>query len=79
MRDTLSIEFDSRPQSPGSAYYSRRTKNKNLTLGVNLTGSKESDMATVATEIPSTAKEIDSTKPRAMAIPKEGYFELEKR
>ena len=35
-------------------------------------------MATVATEIPSTAKEIDSTKPRAMAIPKEGYFELEK-
>ena len=34
-------------------------------------------MATVATEIPSTAKEIDSTKPQAMAIPKEGYFELQ--
>ena len=32
-------------------------------------------MATVATEIPSTPKEIDSTKPQAMAIPKEGYFE----
>ena len=35
-------------------------------------------MATVATEIPSTPKERDWTKPRAMAIPKEGYFELEK-
>ena len=36
-------------------------------------------MATVATETPSIPKEIDSTKPQAMAIPKEGYFELEKR
>ena len=35
-------------------------------------------MATLATEKPSTPKEIDSTKPQAMAIPKEGYFELQK-
>ena len=32
-------------------------------------------MATVASEISSTPKEIDSTKPQAMAIPKEGYFQ----
>ena len=36
-------------------------------------------MATLATEIPSIPKELDSTKPQAMAIPKEGYFELQKR
>ena len=35
-------------------------------------------MATLATEKPSIPKELDSTKPQAMAIPKEGYFELEK-
>ena len=34
-------------------------------------------MATPATETPTTPKELDSTKPQAMAIPKEGYFELE--
>jgi hypothetical protein len=34
-------------------------------------------MATVATEIQSTPKELDSTKPQAMAIPKEGYFNLQ--
>ena len=34
-------------------------------------------MATVATATPSTT-ERDWTKPQAMAIPKEGYFELEK-
>ena len=35
-------------------------------------------MATVATETPSTSTEHDWTKPQAMAIPKEGYFKLEK-
>jgi hypothetical protein len=34
-------------------------------------------MAAVATEVPTTPKELDSTKPQAMAIPKEGYFELQ--
>ncbi len=34
-------------------------------------------MATPATETPTTPKELDSTKPQAMALPKEGYFELE--
>jgi hypothetical protein len=33
-------------------------------------------MATVATPTPSTAKELDSTKPQAIAIPKEGYFNV---
>ena len=36
-------------------------------------------MATVSTATPSKPKEIDWTKPQAMAIPKEGYFEIEKR
>ena len=31
-------------------------------------------MATVAPATPSTPVERDSTKPQAMAIPKEGYF-----
>ena len=35
-------------------------------------------MATVANATPSTSTERDWTKPQAMAIPKEGYFELEK-
>ncbi|MFZ0295043.1 MAG: hypothetical protein WAL52_15650 [Candidatus Sulfotelmatobacter sp.] len=35
-------------------------------------------MATVATATHSTSTEHDWTKPQAMAIPKEGYFELEK-
>ncbi|MGB0010842.1 MAG: hypothetical protein WBQ03_04500 [Candidatus Sulfotelmatobacter sp.] len=35
-------------------------------------------MATVATATHSTPTEHDWTKPQAMAIPKEGYFELEK-
>ena len=35
-------------------------------------------MATVAPATPSTSTERDWTKPQAMAIPKEGYFELEK-
>ena len=35
-------------------------------------------MATVTTEIPTTPKEQDWTKPQAMAIPKEGYFRIEK-
>ena len=35
-------------------------------------------MATVAPGTPSTPTERDWTKPQAMAIPKEGYFELEK-
>jgi hypothetical protein len=34
-------------------------------------------MATVAPTTPSTSTERDWTKPQAMAIPKEGYFELE--
>jgi len=34
-------------------------------------------MATVAPATPSTPIERDSTKPQAMAIPKEGYFELQ--
>ena len=35
-------------------------------------------MATVATATPSTPTDRDWTKPQAMAIPKEGYFKLEK-
>jgi hypothetical protein len=35
-------------------------------------------MATVAPATPTTSTELDWTKPQAMAIPKEGYFELEK-
>ena len=35
-------------------------------------------MATVAPATPSTPTERDWTKPQAMAIPKEGYFKLEK-
>jgi hypothetical protein len=35
-------------------------------------------MATVTTEIPTTPKEQDWTKPQAMAIPKEGYFRIGK-
>ncbi len=35
-------------------------------------------MATVAPATPSTSIERDWTKPQAMVIPKEGYFELEK-
>ena len=35
-------------------------------------------MATVAPATPSTSTERDWTKPQAMAIPKEGYFEFEK-
>ena len=35
-------------------------------------------MATVATATPSTPTKRDWTKPQAMAIPKEGYFQLEK-
>ncbi len=35
-------------------------------------------MATVAPATPSTSTEHDWKKPQAMAIPKEGYFELEK-
>jgi hypothetical protein len=35
-------------------------------------------MATVAPTTPSTSRERDWTKPQAMAIPKEGYFELER-
>jgi hypothetical protein len=35
-------------------------------------------MATVAPATPSTSTERDWTKPQAMAIPKEGYFQLEK-
>ncbi|MFZ1007681.1 MAG: hypothetical protein WAN65_12645 [Candidatus Sulfotelmatobacter sp.] len=35
-------------------------------------------MATVAPATPSTSAERDWTKPQAIAIPKEGYFELEK-
>jgi hypothetical protein len=34
-------------------------------------------MATVATATPSKLKEVDSTKPQAMAIPKDGYFNLQ--
>ena len=34
-------------------------------------------MATVATATPSKPKEVDSTKPQAMAIPKDGYFNLQ--
>jgi hypothetical protein len=34
-------------------------------------------MVTVATATPSTSKERDWTKPQALAIPKEGYFEPE--
>jgi hypothetical protein len=35
-------------------------------------------MATAATATPSTPTKRDWTKPQAMAIPKEGYFQLEK-
>ena len=35
-------------------------------------------MATVSTAKPSAPEEQDWTKPQAMAIPKEGYFEIEK-
>ena len=35
-------------------------------------------MATVAPATPSTSTERDWTKPQAMAIPKEGYFQIEK-
>jgi hypothetical protein len=35
-------------------------------------------MATIAPAKPSTSTERDWMKPQAMAIPKEGYFELEK-
>jgi hypothetical protein len=35
-------------------------------------------MATVAPATPLTSTERDWAKPQAMAIPKEGYFELEK-
>ena len=34
-------------------------------------------MATVATPTPSKPTELDPTKPQAMAIPKEGYFNLQ--
>ena len=35
-------------------------------------------MATVAPATPAPSAERDWTKPQAMAIPKEGYFKLEK-
>jgi hypothetical protein len=35
-------------------------------------------MSTAASATPSTAREHDWTKPRAIAIPKEGYFNLQK-